>query len=120
MVVERDSDIRPVERSGAYQGLFFILGGTVPLMNEAETKKLRGGALKAIVEKRQAEGLREVILAFSVNPDGENTARYVETLLASAKDAGIVVTMLGRGLSTGSELEYADPETVKNAFRNRA
>ncbi len=121
MVVERDSDIRPVERSGAYQGLFFVLGGTVPLMNESETKKLRGGPLKAIVEKRQAEeGLREVILAFSVNPDGENTARYVETLLQGAKERGVTVTTLGRGLSTGSELEYADPETVKNAFRNRA
>lgn len=120
MVVERDSDIRPVERSGVYQGLFFVLGGTVPLMSEGETKRLRGGALKAIVEKRRGEGLREVILAFSVNPDGENTARYIETLLASAKEAGVIITTLGRGLSTGSELEYADPETVKNALRNRA
>lgn len=123
MVVERDSDIRPVERSGVYQGLFFVLGGSVPLMNDEGTKKLRGGALKAVVEKRRtdtASPLREVILAFSVNPDGENTARYVETLLATAKEANVTITTLGRGLSTGSELEYADPETVKNALRNRA
>ena len=26
---------------------------------------------------------------------------------------------LGRGLSTGSELEYADPETIKSALNNR-
>lgn len=122
MVVERDSDIRPVERSGVYPGLFFVLGGTVPLMSDEGTKKLRGGALKAIVEKRRTASspIREVILAFSVNPDGENTARYVETLLGASKEAGITVTTLGRGLSTGSELEYADPETVKNALQNRA
>ncbi len=123
MVVERDSDIRPVERSGVYQGLFFVLGGSVPLMNDEGTKKLRGGALKAVVEKRRSDTtspLREVILAFSVNPDGENTARYVETLLATAKEANVTITTLGRGLSTGSELEYADPETVKNALQNRA
>jgi recombination protein RecR len=120
MVVERDSDIRPVERSGVYTGLFFVLGGTVPLMSEGETKRLRGGALKAVVEKRRTEGIREIILAFSVNPDGENTARYVETLLAEARESGVTITTLGRGLSTGSELEYADPETVKNALRNRA
>jgi recombination protein RecR len=123
MVVERDSDVRPVERSGVFKGLFFILGGTVPLMSEGETKRLRGGALKAIVEKRRAASehpLREIILAFSVNPDGENTARYIETLLTQFKENGLTITTLGRGLSTGSELEYADPETVKNALRNRA
>jgi recombination protein RecR len=123
MVVERDSDVRPVERSGTFKGLFFILGGTVPLMSEGETKRLRGGALKAIVERRRADTtqpLTEVILAFGVNPDGENTARYIETLLTEQKEAGLTVTTLGRGLSTGSELEYADPETVKNALRNRA
>jgi recombination protein RecR len=123
MVVERDSDVRPVERSGTFKGLFFVLGGTVPLMSEGETKRLRGGALKAIVEQRRndtEQPLREVILAFGVNPDGENTARYIETLLSEHKEAGLIITTLGRGLSTGSELEYADPETVKNALRNRA
>lgn len=120
LVVERDSDIRSIENAGVYKGLFFVLGGTVPLMNEDETKRLRGGALKGIVEARIAEGLTEVILAFSVNPDGENTTRYVETLLSSFVDTTrITVSVLGRGLSTGSELEYADPETVKNALKNR-
>ena len=121
MIVERDSDIRSIEKSGVYRGYFFVLGGTVPLMNDADTKRLRGGALKAIVEERLAEGLSEVILAFSVNPDGENTARYVESLLAPLVDAQkLSISILGRGLSTGSELEYADPETVKNALKNRA
>lgn len=118
-VVERDSDITPIERSGTYQGLYFVLGGTVPLLTD-EPPKLRGGALKAIVEARLAEGLKEVILAFSVNPDGENTARYVESLLKELTEEGLTVSTLGRGLSTGSELEYADPETVKSALRNRS
>ena len=120
MVVERDSDVRSIEKSGTYTGVYFVLGGTVPLMSLEETKKLRGGALKAVVEKRLTEGLKEAILAFSVNPDGENTARYVESLLAPyTSSSGLLVSFLGRGLSTGSELEYADPETIKNAFRNR-
>lgn len=119
MVVERDSDVRPIERSGTYNGFYFVLGGTVPLMSIEETKRLRGGPLKAVVEKRIEAGLKEVVLAFSVNPDGENTARYVESLLAPYTEKGITISLLGRGLSTGSELEYADPETIKNAFRNR-
>lgn len=119
-VVERDSDMLAIERSGTYDGLYFILGGTVPLLDSEDTKKLRGGALKHIVEERGAEDLKEIILAFSVNPDGENTARYIESILKDLiVSHDIKVTHLGRGLSTGSELEYADPETIKNALLNR-
>ena len=119
MIVERDSDIQSIERSGIYQGLYFVLGGTIPLLDSDDSKKLRGGALKHIVTERQNK-LFELILAFSVNPDGENTARYVKTLLKDIlANETIVVSELGRGLSTGSELEYADPETIKNALENR-
>lgn len=120
LIVERDADIAPIERSKTYTGLYFVLGGTIPLLDQEHTARTRGPALKAVVEKRLAEGLREVILAFSVNPDGENTARYVEAQLAPFTESGtLTISTLGRGLSTGSELEYADAETIKNALKNR-
>ena len=100
---------------------YFVLGGTVSLLNTPKTDSLRGGGLKKLVEKLASEdGLSEIILAFSVNPDGENTARYVVTLLKELLDEKkIKITTLGRGLSTGSELEYADPETIKSALKGR-
>jgi recombination protein RecR len=120
MVVAADSDITSVERSGMYNGLYFVLGGTAPLLDTENAKKLRAGALKRIVEERQ-EALSEIILAFAVNPDGENTARFVESVVREIIDArNITCSQLGRGLSTGSELEYADPETIKNALANRS
>lgn len=119
MVVERDSDVQSIERSGVYDGLYFVLGGTLPLLSENDSK-LRSSALKATIDTQKNEGLEEIILGFSVNPDGENTARYVASLLKEKiTENNYTVTQLGRGLSTGSELEYADPETIKNALRNR-
>ncbi len=121
IVVERDSDVQAIERAGVYDGLYFVLGGTVPLLNSGENKKLRGGALKATVETRLPEGLAEVTIGFSINPDGENTARFVESIINPLLEAkGLKIAYLGRGLSTGSELEYADAETIKNAFKNRS
>jgi recombination protein RecR len=120
LVVERDSDVQAIERAGVYDGLYFVLGGTVPLLSAPENSKLRSGALKATVAARQVEGLSEVILGFSVNPDGENTARFVASFLNEAVEGGLTLSHLGRGLSTGSELEYADSETIKNALQNRA
>jgi recombination protein RecR len=120
LVVERDSDVQAIEKAGVYDGLYFVLGGTVPLLSAPENSKLRSGALKATVAARIPEGLTEVILGFSVNPDGENTARFVASFLKEPVDSGLTLSYLGRGLSTGSELEYADSETIKNAFHNRA
>jgi recombination protein RecR len=121
LVVERDNDITPIERSGVYDGLYFVLGGTVPLLDGKEDTKVRGNGLKHIVETRLASGLSEVILGFAVNPDGENTARFVEQLLSPYQsEHSFTISHLGRGLSTGSELEYADPETIKNALKNRS
>lgn len=120
MIVERDSDITAIERSGVYDGLYFVLGGTIPLLNTKDTQNLRSGALKSVVAMRSEEGLSEIILAFAVNPDGENTGRFVESLLKEFIEAKkLRVCELGRGLSTGSELEYADPETIRNALLNR-
>lgn len=122
LVVERDSDIQAIERSGEYEGLYFVLGGTVPLLESKSNEKLRSGALKATVEKRITDNnLTEVILGFAVNPDGENTARFVASILTPLLEpVNGKISFLGRGLSTGSELEYADAETIKNALQNRS
>jgi recombination protein RecR len=121
LVVARDSDIQAIERSNLYDGLYFVLGGTIPLLNDYDNaKKLRGGALKALVTDRAESGLQEIILAFSINPDGENTSRYIEGLLKELIEThDFKVSHLGRGLSTGSELEYADAETIKSALKSR-
>ena len=121
LVVERDTDIQSIERSGVYDGLYFVLGGTVPLLDNTDNKKLRSSGLQHIVRERIPIELEEIILAFSVNPDGENTARFVESILKDiTQKHSLKISYLGRGLSTGSELEYADPDTIKNAFRNRS
>ncbi len=121
LIVEKDSDIQAIERAGVYDGLYFVFGGTVPLLNSGDNKKLRGGALKATVETRLEECLSEVTIGFSINPDGENTARFVESIIGEIlKEKDIKISYLGRGLSSGSELEYADAETIKNAFKNRS
>ncbi len=122
LIVAHDTDVDAIERSGVYDGLYFVLGGTVSLLQSSNHKeKVRAVSLSATIERRRNENvLSEIILAFSVNADGENTGRYVTSLLApQLKDSAVTISYLGRGLSTGSELEYADPETIKNAITHR-
>ena len=116
-VVASDADIAAMERGGAYRGFYFVLGGTVSLASE-KTNNLRIKQLLASISARP--GLAEVILAFPANPEGDATAIQVrEAILKNHQGDALMVTALGRGLSTGSELEYADPETIKSALESR-
>lgn len=120
MIVEKDVDLDNVERLGGYDGYYFVLGGTIPLSGTNEDGT-RSTELTSIVEKRVKRGLKEVILAMGANPDGEHTSDVVREILEPlAEKHSLTTTMLGRGLSTGLELEYSDAATIKNALQNRA
>jgi recombination protein RecR len=122
MIVAKDIDFENIERSGVYNGLYFILGGTIAILEKNPEHKVRSRELMKTVEKRAKNGiLKEIILAFSVNPEGENTTRFVSELLdAIASKYSVRISTLARGLSTGTELEYPDAETIKSAYKNRA
>ena len=118
-VVASDADIGALERSGTYKGKYFVMGGTISLASEKKNG-LRERELLASIQKRAKTGLQEIILAFPANPEGDFTALHIrDSLLPYAKEHGFKITTLGRGLSTGSELEYADPDTLKSALENR-
>lgn len=119
MVVEKDSDLESVHKSRVYNGKYFILGGVVPVVEKNTNSRVRIEELKAKIKKEKGT-LKEVILAFSLNPQGDHTDQYVrEQIAQTAKSENVKISSLGRGLSTGTELEYSDNDTIKNALKNR-
>lgn len=120
VVIERDSDLEAIERSGAYDGHYFVLGGSIPILEKEPNKVIRLEELLEQVSKRlKQNSLKEIILAFSLTPQGEHTEDIVKQALISLAGKSIKISTLGRGLSTGSELEYTDKITLGNAFENR-
>lgn len=114
MVVEKDQDITVVERAH-YKGRYFILGGVLTLSGKGT---IREEDLVRIVQIRLKKGLKEVILALSATSEGEHTTDHVREILAPYRK-DLLITVLGRGLATGSELEYVDTETLSGAYINR-
>ncbi len=114
MVVEKDSDLESILKSGVYHGKYFILGGLVPIVEKTTKRRIRIEELKERM-KKDGKDLQEIILAFSLSPQGDHTDQYVREQLGS----GIKISSLGRGLSTGTELEYSDNDTLRNALKNR-
>lgn len=121
LLVEKDMDLENIRKTDTYRGLYFVLGGLLPILEENPSRKIRIKELLGIVPAKLKDGLKEIIIAVSANPEGENTAAYIlKTLEPISKEKVFKVSVLGRGLSTGTELEYSDGDTIENALKNRS
>jgi recombination protein RecR len=120
MIVSRDVDLENIEKSHSFNGHYFVLGGSVPILEKNPEEKIRLNELRTTIQRLSPKGLKEIILGLNANPEGEYTGIFIkQTLESLLKEKNIIVTVLGRGLSTGTELEYSDSDTIKNAFLNR-
>lgn len=121
-VVEKESDMQNIEKTNAFSGRYHILGGVISALDPESPKRIHLRELHARISKSlSVTGQAEVILATSATAEGDMTAMYIERILAplASEHPRLRVTRLGRGLSAGAELEYADETTLRNALNNR-
>jgi len=117
LIVEKDVDLDNIERSKVYKGQYFVLGGIVPILEKDPEKIVR---TKELSYRLKDGNFKEIILALSTTPDGDNTSKFVQEFIKKLNLKSVTkISELGRGLSTGSELEYSDMDTIKNALENR-
>ena len=114
-VVVNDHDALTIEKTKTFDGVYHIVGGNISLLDKKENAGLSISALKDRILSKPKENL-EVILAMNATADGQATAIYIEKIFS---DSGIKITRLAQGFSTGSEIEYADDQTLINALRHR-
>mgnify|MGYP001611470731 FL=1 len=114
MVVARDVDLDAVEKSKVYTGRYFVLGGTLsPLDKDPESKVRLSELGRRIADLR---GLSELIIALGAHVEGDYTTSVIRDAFPNPP---FRISTLGRGLSTGTELEYSDFDTIQNALKNR-
>ncbi|MFY9457956.1 MAG: recombination mediator RecR [Candidatus Spechtbacterales bacterium] len=116
-IVEKETDALNVEKTGQFMGHYYILGGFI---DPLERDSLAYERLNILLQKLNTT-TKELILAFTPRREGDFTSLYIEEQLKPLKEHGVDIktTRLGRGLSSGAELEYADEETLKNALAGR-
>lgn len=113
IVVEDVSDLWALERAGALNAKYHVLGGTLSPLDGIGPQDLN---IESLVRRVQAGGVSEVILAVNATVDGQTTAHYVTDLLAGT---GVKVTRLAHGVPVGGELDYLDEGTIAAAIRSR-
>ena len=112
-IVENTRDMITIESSNNYNGLYFILGGTINTIEGVDPQQLH---LKELIKKVKQGSIKEIILALNPTVEGETTTMYISKLL---KEYNVKMSRLARGLPMGSDLEYVDDMTMANALKYR-
>lgn len=112
-VVEQPADMVSIEKSGAFKGLYHILGGVLSPIDGIGPQELRMNEL----HRRLAKGtVDEVVIATGTSVEGESTADYIASSLASSQ---IKITRIATGIPIGGDLKYVDQMTLKCAMDSR-
>jgi recombination protein RecR len=112
-IVEEPLDAIALDKTGAFRGVFHVLGGVLNPMEGIGPEQLQINSLRDRIPKL---GVKEVIIATNPTLEGETTAMHISKIL---RDSGVSVTRIARGLPMGGDLEYADDITLSRALEGR-
>jgi len=111
-VVETDRDAYTIEQSQAFNGVYHVLGEKISFSGES----LSPSFLRPLEKRVSVIKDAEIVIAMNATPEGQTAALWLQRALEPITKK---VTRLGRGLSSGIEIEYADKDTLVDAFQNR-
>lgn len=118
-VVERPQDLRIIEESHEFHGVFHVLGGLIAPLEGVGPGNLAIGSLLSRLDNRNSPEktqAKEIILALNPTVEGDTTALYLQKIL---KEFPVEVTRLASGMPVGGDLEYIDRLTLSRSFRGR-
>ncbi len=112
-VVEEVGDLWALERSGAFKGMYHVLGGTLSALDGRGPAQLN---VNQLLDRAGEKHVQEIILALSATVDGQTTGHYLTECLAGYE---VDVSKLAHGVPVGGSLDYLDDGTLTAALKAR-
>lgn len=112
-VVEDIRDVLAIEATESYQGVYHVLGGIISPMDGIGPSDLN---ISSLVERMESGNVGEVIFALSATMEGDTTNFFLYKKLQRFE---IPISTISRGVSVGSELQYADEVTLSRSLIHR-
>lgn len=112
-VIESVRDLFALEETQTYKGRYHVLGGLISPIDGIGPDQL---TIQALFDRISNDRIEEIIMAIRPTIEGDTTAYYIHKNLPVSN---VKMTMIARGVSFGSELEYADELTLTRSMVNR-
>ncbi len=112
-IVEDIRDVIAIEETQSYKGIYHVLNGIISPMDGIGPSDLN---IQHLLERIPNSGVKEIIFALSATMEGDTTNFF---LYKKLKEFDLEFSSLSRGVSIGSELQYADEVTLSRSIINR-
>lgn len=112
-IVENVESLVAIEKSGAYNGKYYVLHGTISPINGIGPEELR---VDGLLKKLRKRNIKEVIIATGSGVEGETTALYIRDRI---KEFKLKISRLAHGIPMGTDIQYVDSMTLERALKNR-
>lgn len=116
-VVEKETDLLAIENTKNYGGRYFIFGTLEKSGLINEVQRLRLQSFKTHIEKNLGGQAEEIIVALSPTRYGDF---YSDLIKKELSPLTLRISKLAIGLPRGSEIEFADDETLGESLRGRS
>lgn len=116
VIVEDSMDLYNIESSGAYNGVYHVIGGLISPINGITPDKL---LVQSLIERVKGdEGIAEVIFALNPSVEGESTTSFIKDGILAIRPS-IEITQLAKGIPFGSDIEYISGQTLRDSLFSR-
>ena len=112
-IVEQPKDAAAIESSGAFLGVYHVLGGRIAPLDGIGPEDL---TIQPLMKRVRTDEVKEIIMATNPTLEGDGTALFITNLLDGSE---VRITRLARGIASGSLMEYANREMLSDAMRGR-
>lgn len=113
-VVENTKNLVIFEKTGAFNGIYHVLGGLISPLDGINPEDIN---LEKLFKRVEEEPIEEIILALKPSVEGETTSLYIQKKLQNKK---VKVTKIAYGVPMGTDMEYIDAMTLEIALSNRS
>jgi recombination protein RecR len=112
-VVEEPGDVIAIERTGAWQGVYHVLGGAISPLDGVGPDEIR---IIQLIARIKEGNIQEVVVATNPTSEGETTALYIARV---CRPLGVKITRIARGVPIGSDIELVDDNTLQQSLEGR-
>ena len=113
-VVENTKNLVIFEKTGAFNGVYHVLGGLISPLDGINPEDIN---LEKLFKRVEEKPIEEIILALKPSVEGETTALYIQKKL---QNKNVKVTKIAYGVPLGTDMEYIDAMTLEIALSNRS
>lgn len=115
LIVSNIDELEQISETNIYDGLFYLLNGLIDFKKGIDPKNLN---IDKLIDYIQNNDFKEIIICLSSTLEADITSQYIVSKIKLLSKP-LIITKLASGIPFGSDLKYADKQTLSFALKNR-